>query len=92
LLLSDQAEIDTKPELEIYSDDVKCSHGSTVGELDAEHLFYLRARGIDEAHAREILTTAFAATVLERIPALQIRSTVEVKVGARLRRLVEVSR
>ena len=52
LLLSDQAEIDTKPELEIYADDVKCSHGSTVGELDAEQLFYLRSRGIDEADAR----------------------------------------
>jgi len=92
LLLSDQAEIDTKPELEIYSDDVKCSHGSTVGELDAEHLFYLRARGLDEALAREILTTAFAATVIERIAAPDIRARVAAKVGARLRTLAEVSR
>jgi Fe-S cluster assembly protein SufD len=92
LLLSDQAEIDTKPELEIYADDVKCSHGSTVGELDAEHLFYLRARGIDEADAREMLTTAFAATVLERIVAEDVRASVADKVGARLRALTEVSR
>jgi len=92
LLLSDQAEIDTKPELEIYSDDVKCSHGSTVGELDAEHLFYLRSRGIDEPYAREILTTAFAATVLERIAAEEVRASVADKVGVRLRALAEVSR
>ena len=92
LLLSDQAEIDTKPELEIYADDVKCSHGSTVGELDAEHLFYLRSRGIEEAHAREILTTAFAATVLERIAMPDIRASVADKVAARLRALTEVSR
>lgn len=92
LLLSDQAEIDTKPELEIYSDDVKCSHGSTVGELDAEHLFYLRARGLDEGDAREILTTAFAATVLERIAAQDVRASIADKVGARLRTLAEVSR
>jgi len=92
LLLSDQAEIDTKPELEIYADDVKCSHGSTVGELDAEHLFYLRSRGVDEAHAREILTTAFAATVLERIAAPDIRASIEDRVGLRLRALAEVSR
>jgi Fe-S cluster assembly protein SufD len=92
LLLSDQAEIDTKPELEIYSDDVKCSHGSTVGELDAEHLFYLRSRGVDEAQAREILTTAFAATVLERIAMPEVRAGVAAKVTARLRSLAEVSR
>ena len=92
LLLSDQAEIDTKPELEIYSDDVKCSHGSTVGELDAEQLFYLRSRGVDEAQAREILTTAFAASVLERIAAPEIRARIADTVGARLRALAEVSR
>ena len=92
LLLSDQAEIDTKPELEIYSDDVKCSHGSTVGELDAEQLFYLRSRGIDEAHAREILTTAFAATVLELIALPEIRASIADRIGGRLRELTEVSR
>jgi Fe-S cluster assembly protein SufD len=67
LLLGARAEIDTKPELEIYANDVKCSHGSTVGELDGEQLFYLRARGIADVDARQILTTAFAAEVLERV-------------------------
>jgi len=61
LLLSQRAEIDTKPELEIYADDVKCSHGATVGQLDSTALFYLQSRGIDIAGARRILTRAFAA-------------------------------
>ena len=55
LLLSPEAEIDSKPQLEIYADDVKCSHGATVGELDADQLFYLRTRGIPEAEARAML-------------------------------------
>lgn len=59
LLLSDQAEIDTKPELEIFADDVKCSHGATVGELDPEQLFYLRSRGVPELAARAMLVRAF---------------------------------
>jgi Fe-S cluster assembly protein SufD len=67
LLLGARAEIDAKPELEIYANDVKCSHGCTVGELDGEQLFYLRARGIAAADARQMLTTAFAAHVLERV-------------------------
>jgi Fe-S cluster assembly protein SufD len=90
LLLSDQAEIDTKPELEIYADDVKCSHGSTVGELDSEHLFYLRSRGIDEANARELLTVAFAAAVLERITPPALREQIAARVTARLRTLTEM--
>lgn len=61
LLLSDQAEINTKPELEIYADDVKCSHGATVGDLNPDELFYLRSRGIGEAQARALLLNAFAA-------------------------------
>jgi Fe-S cluster assembly protein SufD len=78
LLLADHAEIDTKPELEIYADDVKCSHGSTVGELDAEQLFYLRSRGIEETEGRELLTRAFAAAVLERVhPALRERAAAQ---------------
>jgi Fe-S cluster assembly protein SufD len=64
LLLSDNAEIDTKPQLEIFADDVKCSHGATVGQLDPAELFYLRSRGIDEAAARALVTFAFAARVL----------------------------
>jgi len=64
LLLSDDAEIDTKPELEIYADDVKCSHGTTVGQLDDEALFYLRSRGLDANTAQRVLTRAFASGVL----------------------------
>jgi Fe-S cluster assembly protein SufD len=66
LLLSPDAEIDTKPELEIFADDVKCSHGATAGELDERALFYLRSRGIEPATARSLLTYAFADEVLGR--------------------------
>ncbi len=89
LLLSDLAEVDAKPELEIYADDVKCSHGATVGELDAEQLFYLRSRGIDETTARELLTTAFAAAVLDRIVAEPVRALVTERAIARLRCVLE---
>jgi Fe-S cluster assembly protein SufD len=72
LLLGDAAEIDTKPQLEIFADDVKCSHGATIGRVDEDALFYLRARGIDEAAARVLLVRGFAAEVLAalREPAL----------------------
>ena len=65
LLLSPQASIDTKPELEIFADEVKCSHGATVGDLDEEALFYLQARGIPQAAARHMLVEAFAASAIE---------------------------
>ena len=68
LLLSRRAEINTKPQLEIYADDVKCSHGTTVGQIDADALFYLRSRGIDEDRARDLLTRAFALEMLEALP------------------------
>lgn len=68
LMLSRQAEVDTKPELEIYADDVVCSHGATVGQLDENALFYLRARGIDEQQARKILMQAFCQAALDSIP------------------------
>ncbi len=67
LMLSRDAELDTKPELEIYADDVKCSHGATVGELDATSLFYLRSRGVDMETARAILSFAFAGEVLAKL-------------------------
>jgi Fe-S cluster assembly protein SufD len=67
LLLSDQAEIDAKPELEIYADDVKCSHGSTVGDLDENALFYLRTRGLSEVEARSLLIEAFIGETLDEI-------------------------
>ena len=89
LLLGAHAEIDTKPELEIYADDVKCSHGTTVGELDADHLFYLRARGIDADDARQMLTTAFAASVLERVRDEPWRAHLLALVTARLGTLTE---
>lgn len=73
LLLSPRARSDARPELEIYADDVKCSHGATVGQIDDDALFYLRARGMDGAQARSVLTYAFASSVLQRIelPALR---------------------
>ncbi len=67
LLLSPDAEMDSKPELEIFADDVKCSHGATVGELDAEQLFYLRSRGIPDAEARAMLVRAFLTEALDPI-------------------------
>ncbi|MBK1657306.1 Fe-S cluster assembly protein SufD [Paracraurococcus ruber] len=67
LLLSPEAEIDSKPQLEIYADDVKCSHGATVGEIDAEQLFYLRARGIPEPRARAMLVEAFLKEAVEGV-------------------------
>ncbi|MDH3685006.1 MAG: Fe-S cluster assembly protein SufD [Myxococcales bacterium] len=72
LILGDGAEVDTKPQLEIHADDVKCSHGSTIGRLDDDALFYLRARGLAEPAARRLLTRAFAGEILDRIgePAL----------------------
>ncbi|MDF1653522.1 MAG: Fe-S cluster assembly protein SufD [Coxiellaceae bacterium] len=67
LLLSSKAEIDTKPDLEIYNDDVACSHGATVGNLNQDALFYLRSRGIDENQSRAMLTHSFAVELLEQI-------------------------
>ena len=89
LLLGEHAEIDTKPELEIYANDVKCSHGTTVGELDAEQLFYLRARGLELATARRVLTTAFATAVVEQIADERLRTRVLEHVTARLGELTE---
>jgi Fe-S cluster assembly protein SufD len=73
LLLSDEAVINSKPQLEIFADDVKCTHGATIGQLDAEQLFYLQTRGIDVAAARDILTFAFAEDVVNRISIGQMR-------------------
>jgi len=74
LLLSDKAEADCKPQLEIYADDVKCSHGATVGQLDKTSLFYLQSRGIDAAASQALLTFAFANEVLDRIQIDSIKS------------------
>lgn len=80
LLLSPFAEIDCKPELEIFADDVKCSHGATVGELDAEQMFYLRSRGIPDAEARSILVRAFLAEALDLVADETIRNRLETAV------------
>lgn len=77
LLLSDTAQIDTKPELEIFADDVRCTHGATVGQIDQTALFYLKSRGIDNAFARRLLTYAFAADVLETIEVEEVRDSLE---------------
>jgi Fe-S cluster assembly protein SufD len=77
LLLSREAEIDSKPELEIFADDVKCSHGATVGDLDSEQLCYLRSRGIPEAEARAILVRAFLADALDPIAHEEARTGLE---------------
>jgi Fe-S cluster assembly protein SufD len=77
LLLSDTAHIDTKPQLEIFADDVKCTHGATVGQIDQMALFYLKSRGIDRALARRLLTYAFAADVLETIEVEAVREGLE---------------
>lgn len=68
LLLSDKARVDAKPQLEIFADDVKCAHGATVGQIEADELFYLKSRGLSDAMARNLLTYAFAAEIIERIP------------------------
>jgi Fe-S cluster assembly protein SufD len=75
ILLTDDAKMDTKPQLEIYADDVKCSHGATVGQLDEDALFYLRARGIDKDEAKLMLMFGFAHDVIKniRIDALKER-------------------
>ena len=77
LLLSDDATINTKPQLEIYADDVKCTHGATVGQLDEEALFYLRSRGISRSEARRILTFAFANDIIGRIAIEPMRERLE---------------
>ncbi|MDB2705180.1 Fe-S cluster assembly protein SufD [Pseudomonadota bacterium] len=84
LLLSRGCEIDTKPEMEIYADDVKSAHGSTVGQLNEDNLFFLRARGLDEVTARSLLTHAFAVDVLNRIPSEVIRTALSTQVEKHL--------
>ena len=85
LLLSDSAEVDTRPRLEILTDDVRCTHGAAVGQLDEDAVFYLRARGVPHLEARGLLTYAFAREMLELIQVKSLRSHVESKVAARLR-------
>ncbi len=83
LLLSDGATINTKPQLEIFADDVKCTHGATVGQLSEDQLFYLRSRGIDRAAARSLLTFAFANDIVGRIKIEAIRDALEARLVRR---------
>ncbi|SDE17663.1 Fe-S cluster assembly protein SufD [Paraburkholderia lycopersici] len=84
LLLSRHAEVDTKPQLEIHADDVKCTHGATVGQLDERPLFYLRSRGIDERIARALLVWAFARESVERVESAALRGRLTQQLLARL--------
>jgi Fe-S cluster assembly protein SufD len=77
LLLSDRAHIDTKPQLEIFADDVKCTHGATVGRIDETALFYMKSRGVGRELARNLLTYAFAADVVETIEEDTVRESLE---------------
>jgi Fe-S cluster assembly protein SufD len=86
LVLSEDATINTKPELQIFADDVRCTHGATIGQIDPESLFYLQARGIGQEEARSMLIVAFARDILDRIKIASLREAVEQLVGERLTR------
>ena len=77
LLLTGKAHVDTKPQLEIFADDVKCTHGATIGQLDNEEVFYLQSRGLSETAARNMLTYAFGAEIIERIPVSSLKCQLE---------------
>jgi len=84
ILLSEEATVNTKPQLEIFADDVKCTHGATIGQLDEEAMFYLRARGIGEAEARRLLLNAFADEIAERIKIPQLVEILEEQISQKL--------
>lgn len=84
LLLSQEAEIDAKPQLEIHADDVKCAHGLTVGQLDPGAIFYLASRGVDENEARQLLTFGFANEIVERIRPQELKKRIQDELGKRL--------
>jgi Fe-S cluster assembly protein SufD len=85
LLLSPNARIDTKPQLEIYADDVKCAHGAAVGQLDQDQLFYLQARGINPELGKNLLTYGFAEEVIEKIGIESIRGELDYAVLKQIR-------
>ena len=84
LILSDRAEVDAKPELLIFADDVQCAHGNTIGALDDDALFYARQRGIPDEQARALLTGAFIGEVIDRIEHDGARAVAQAWVDARL--------
>jgi Fe-S cluster assembly protein SufD len=81
ILLSDDATINTKPQLEIYADDVKCSHGTSTGRIDQEALFYLKARGIGDESARKLLLASFAQEIINRIEVESLKEKVMLALG-----------
>lgn len=83
LLLAPKAKVNAKPQLEIFADDVKCTHGATIGQLDEDQLFYLKSRGLSEAEARDLLVYAFAAEVIEFIPVESLKHALEEQVSQR---------
>ena len=84
LLLSEKAQIKSDPQLEIYCDDVECSHGSTIGQFDEDALFYLRCRGIEKKEAREIMIKAYVGEIIERVENEKIQSMLETEIMASL--------
>jgi Fe-S cluster assembly protein SufD len=84
LLLSENAVIDTKPQLEIYANDVRCTHGATIGQLDPEAMFYLRSRGLGAQAARHLLIAAFAAEIVDEIKIESVRDWLRATMTARL--------
>lgn len=89
LLLSEKAEVDAKPELEIYADEVKCAHGTTIGQLDERALYYLRTRGLLREHAERVLTRAFAASVVKTSPIPEAHELMRRRVEERLSNIVD---
>ncbi|WP_316366460.1 Fe-S cluster assembly protein SufD [Candidatus Thiodiazotropha sp. CDECU1] len=85
LMLSNRAEVDTKPQLVILADDVQCSHGTTVGQLDEQALFYLRSRGVDELHARRLLCLGFASEIIDKFETESLREQVGNDIARRMR-------
>lgn len=83
LLMGKLAEVDTKPQLEIYADDVKCSHGATVGRIDDEQMFYLRSRGINQQDAQQMIIYAFAAELTEALRDEGLKQQVLTRIGQR---------
>ena len=84
ILLSDEATVNTKPQLEIFADDVKCTHGATIGQLDEEPMFYLRSRGIPESEARKMLLNAFADDIAEKIKIPELVALLEEQIDKKL--------
>jgi len=84
LVLSEDATINTKPQLQIYADDVRCTHGATIGQIDAEAIFYLRSRGIGLGDARNLLTYAFAREIIDGVKVDSVRGVLEGLVRERL--------